>query len=143
MCFRISLRPTDKQTETDISKGCFATKTTVKPWNSACILYQCKLCLNSNIKTLSSCKIFIIHIMFTLAWPFIHLLSSPLNYFTHAFHISKEEKNPGRPVQHPTYNFPLLNIVEEDEVAEHGDEREEAQSRHDIDHRVLQVKLSW
>ena len=42
-----------------------------------------------------------------------------------------------------TYNFPLLDVVEEDEVTEHGDEAEQAQARHDVDHGVLQVKLPW
>jgi hypothetical protein len=41
-----------------------------------------------------------------------------------------------------TYYFSLVDIVEENEVAEHGDEGEEAQPRHNVDHRVLQVKLS-
>ncbi len=41
-----------------------------------------------------------------------------------------------------TYYFSLVDIVEEYEVAEHCDEGEEAQTRHNVDHRVLQVKLS-
>ena len=40
-------------------------------------------------------------------------------------------------INFPTYNFPLLDIVEEDEVAEHGGEAEQPQARHDHDHRVL------
>ena len=36
-----------------------------------------------------------------------------------------------------THNLPLLDIVEENEVTEHGDEAEEAQSSHYVDHRVL------
>ena len=36
-----------------------------------------------------------------------------------------------------TYNLLLWNIVEEDEVAEHGGEAEQPQARHDHDHRVL------
>jgi hypothetical protein len=40
------------------------------------------------------------------------------------------------------YYFSLVHVVEEDKVAEHGDEGEEAQPRHDVDHRVLQVKLA-
>ena len=42
-----------------------------------------------------------------------------------------------------TYNFPLLDVVEEDEVTEHGDEAEQAQAGHYVDHSVLQIKLSW
>ena len=42
----------------------------------------------------------------------------------------------------PTYNFPLLDIVEEDEVTEHGDEAEEAEARHDVDDGVLEVELA-
>ena len=41
------------------------------------------------------------------------------------------------------YNWSLGDIVEEDEVAEHGDEAEETESSHNVDHCVLQVKLSW
>ena len=42
-----------------------------------------------------------------------------------------------------TYNFTLRNIVEENEVTEHGDEAEESQARHYVDHCVLKIKLSW
>jgi hypothetical protein len=42
-----------------------------------------------------------------------------------------------------TYNFALVDVVEEDKVAEHGDEGEEAQPGHDVYHRVLQVKFSY
>ena len=41
------------------------------------------------------------------------------------------------------YNWSLGDIVEEDEVAEHGDEAEETESSHNVDHCVLQIKLSW
>ena len=41
-----------------------------------------------------------------------------------------------------TYNLLFWDIVEEDEVAEHGDEAEETESSHNVDHCVLQVKLS-
>ena len=41
------------------------------------------------------------------------------------------------------YNWSLGDIVEEDEVAEHGDEAEETESSHNVDHCVLQVKFSW
>ena len=41
------------------------------------------------------------------------------------------------------YNWSLRDIVEEDEVAEHGDEAEETETSHDVDHCVLQIKLSW
>ena len=41
-----------------------------------------------------------------------------------------------------TYNFPLLDIVEEDEVTEHGDEAEEAEARHNVDDGVLEVELA-
>ena len=41
-----------------------------------------------------------------------------------------------------TYNFPLLDVVEKDKVAEHGDEAEEAQAGHYVNHGVLEIKLS-
>ena len=41
------------------------------------------------------------------------------------------------------YNWSLGDIVEEDEVAEHGDEAEETESSNNVDHCVLQIKLSW
>ena len=41
-----------------------------------------------------------------------------------------------------TYNLSLLDIVEQHKVTEHGDEAEEAQSGHYVDHGVLQIKLS-
>ena len=40
------------------------------------------------------------------------------------------------------YHKPLDDVVEEDEVAEHGDEAEEAEARHDVDHCIFQVELS-
>ena len=49
----------------------------------------------------------------------------------------KQRKNAIR-----SHNFTLGDIVEEDEVAEHGDEAEEAESGNNVDHRVLQVKFS-
>ena len=42
-----------------------------------------------------------------------------------------------------TYNFSLLHVVEKDEVTEHGDEREKAQTSHNVDHRVLQVEFAY
>ena len=36
-----------------------------------------------------------------------------------------------------TYNLPLLDVVEEHEVTEHGDEAEEPQAGHYVDHGVL------
>ena len=50
-------------------------------------------------------------------------------------HFRKAEKK--------SYNFTLGDIVEEDEIAEHGDEAEETKPSHNVDHCVLQVKLSW
>ena len=41
-----------------------------------------------------------------------------------------------------TYNFPLRDIVEHDEVTEHGDEADESQAGHYIDHGVFQTELS-
>jgi hypothetical protein len=41
-----------------------------------------------------------------------------------------------------SYNFPLGDIVEEDEVAEHGDEAEQPEAGHYVDHGVLQVKFT-
>ena len=40
-----------------------------------------------------------------------------------------------------TYYFALLDVVQEDEVTEHGDEGEKTQPGHNVDHSVLQVKL--
>ena len=40
------------------------------------------------------------------------------------------------------YNLPLLDVVEEDKVAEHGDEAKQPQTGHDVDDGVLQIKLS-
>ena len=34
------------------------------------------------------------------------------------------------------------NVVEEDKVAEHGNEAEKSQPGHNVDHRVFQVKFS-
>ena len=45
-------------------------------------------------------------------------------------------------INFPTYYFPLLDIVEEDKVAEHGDEAEEAEAGHDVDDGVLEVELA-
>ena len=42
-----------------------------------------------------------------------------------------------------TYNRSLRDIVEKNEIAEHGDEAEKPKSSHNIDHCVLQVKLPW
>ena len=42
-----------------------------------------------------------------------------------------------------TYNRSLRDIVEKNEIAEHGDEAEKTKSSHNIDHCVLQVKLPW
>ena len=36
-----------------------------------------------------------------------------------------------------TYNLPLLDIVEQHKVTEHGDEAEETQAGHDVDDGVL------
>ena len=41
-----------------------------------------------------------------------------------------------------SHNFSLRNIVEENEITEHGDEAEESQASHYVDHCVLQIKLS-
>ena len=41
------------------------------------------------------------------------------------------------------YYFSLGDIIEHDEVTEHGDEAEQAQAGHYVDHSVLQIKLSW
>ena len=40
-----------------------------------------------------------------------------------------------------TDNFPVWDVVEHDEVAEHGDEADKAQAGHYVDHRVLQREL--
>ena len=40
------------------------------------------------------------------------------------------------------YNLPLLDVVEEHKVAEHGDEAEQPQTGHDVDDGVLQIKLA-
>ena len=41
-----------------------------------------------------------------------------------------------------TYNRSLRDIVEKNEIAEHGDEAEKSKPGHNVDHRVFQVKLS-
>ena len=41
------------------------------------------------------------------------------------------------------YDWSFGDIVEKDEVTEHGDEAEKAKSSHNVDHCVLQVKFSW
>ena len=46
-------------------------------------------------------------------------------------------------VDKTSYNFTFGDIVEKDEVTEHGDEAEKPKSSHNVDHRVLQVKFSW
>ena len=33
--------------------------------------------------------------------------------------------------------------MKQDEVTEHGDEAEEAQTSHDVDYGVLQIKFPW
>ena len=40
------------------------------------------------------------------------------------------------------YYFSLGDIIEHDEVTEHGDEADESQPCHDVDDSVLQTKLS-
>ena len=40
------------------------------------------------------------------------------------------------------YNFPLRNIVEENEITKHGDEAEKTKPSNNIDNSVFQVKLS-
>ena len=45
--------------------------------------------------------------------------------------------------ENSTYNRSLGNVVEKDEVAEHGDEAEKSESGHNVDHRVFQVKFSF
>ena len=42
-----------------------------------------------------------------------------------------------------SYNFALRDIVEEDEVAEHGDEAEESETSDNVDHNIFQIKLSF
>ena len=41
-----------------------------------------------------------------------------------------------------THHFSLRDIVQEDEVTEHGDEADEAESSHHVNHGVLQGKFS-
>ena len=41
-----------------------------------------------------------------------------------------------------TYNFPLLNIIEKNEITKHCDKTEKPQTSHDVNHCVLQIKLS-
>ena len=44
--------------------------------------------------------------------------------------------------ENSTYNRSLGNVIEKDEVAEHGDEAEKSKPGHNVDHRVFQVKFS-
>ena len=41
-----------------------------------------------------------------------------------------------------TYNFPLLDIIEKNEITKHCDKTEKSQTSHDVNHCVLQIKLS-
>ena len=42
-----------------------------------------------------------------------------------------------------SYDFPLWDVIEHDEVTEHGDEAYQSQSRHNVDDSILQTELSW
>ena len=42
-----------------------------------------------------------------------------------------------------THNFPLGDVVEHDEVAEHRDEADQAQPGHYVDDCVLQTEFTW
>ena len=42
-----------------------------------------------------------------------------------------------------THRFPLRDVVEEDEVAEHCDEADQPQAGHHVDHGILQGKFSY
>ena len=41
------------------------------------------------------------------------------------------------------YKEAFVDIVEEDEVAEHGDEAEESETSDNVDHNIFQIKLSF
>ena len=41
-----------------------------------------------------------------------------------------------------THYFPLLDIVEKNKVAEHGDEAEQSKTSNNIDNCVLQIKFA-
>ena len=41
-----------------------------------------------------------------------------------------------------TYNFSLWHVIKHDEVTEHRDEADETETRHNVDHCILQTELS-
>ena len=56
------------------------------------------------------------------------------------FHLSKKQVTL---LKLFPYKEAFIDIVEEDEVAEHGDEAEESETSDNVDHNIFQIKLSF
>ena len=41
-----------------------------------------------------------------------------------------------------SYKEALVDVVEEDKIAEHGDEAEEPETGNNVDHNIFEIKLS-